>query len=842
MKRAVIFLIIIQILLVSAFASSVGTEIDGYSITVAEGTTFTHSVRYSEQTGVGKQTENYLVYQPNESVKPLITYGDYVFGSGKTSEEIENLISAGKYPVAGANADFFSFQTGVPMSDLIIDGKIISKDGTSQYGIGFTEDGAAFISEFSIFASMVKEDGTEALVYNINKYRQPYAIYMMTDRFAAETKNTSIGVDVILSVTEGDMILGTEMTAVVESVTENRGSIPIPEGKIVLTVDNDAPKEFYEALANLESGEKVTFKFGVLGDERWEDVKLGMGSIGGMLISDGKINPDLEKGAAPRTAVGITEDGKIVLYTIDGRQSGHSYGLQLSSLAKRMKELGCTDAINLDGGGSTTFVATLPGHSSEILNRPSDGNERNVSTYFLFENIKKPTGKAARLFIYPRTSYVLTGASVQLDTKAVDENYYAADLPGEVTYSVEDGKKSTVTKSGLFTAGDDGQVKVTAECGGITTDIYITCVESPTDIHVSNAETGKRVSEITVKRGESINLAVKAFAGYNELICNEKHFEWTVEGDNGEINGSTFTGADTFGKESVIKVTAGEKTVSIQVSLVKNEKDNEDGARFNIDAEISDDVLKGTLSCENDAYAKSVKVYADGKQIQAKLKNNVFSATIPKNTHKITVYAISKEGYTDVKYIYTDLAEGLINPFSDTEENWAKDILSFMYEKNIISGENTDKGLWFRPQKEMTRAEFAVMCSNYLDIDLTEFAGKKMPFDDSESIPKWAESQLKALYYMDILKGRADGESILADPNSTITRAEAATLISRLMPEGMRKTEITATDKSDIPSWALDAMESLVATGVMNGYTDGTIKPMGKLTKAEAAKLFYSIM
>ena len=842
MKKIIIFILIIQIISVTAFASAIGTETDGYTLPIAKGTTFTHSVRYSDQSGVGKQTENYLIYQPNESVKPLITYGDYIYGSGRTSKEIANLVAAGKNPVAGTNADFFSLQTGVPMSDLIIDGKIITKDGTTQYGIGFTEDGSSFISEFSIFTSMVKEDGTETFVYNINKYRQPHAIYMMTDKFADETKNTSIGVDVVLSVVKGDMILGTEMTAVVDSMTENDGSIAIPEGKIVLTVDNNAPTEFYEALASLVPGEKVTFKFGVIGDARWKEVKLGMGAIGGMLISDGEINPDLEKGVAPRTAIGITENGEIVLYTIDGRQSGYSYGLQLKSLAKRMKELGCTDAINLDGGGSTTFVATLPGQKTEILNRPSDGKERNVSTYFLFENTEKPTGKAKELFIYPRTSYVLTGASVQLDTKAVDENYFAADLPGEVTYLVEDGKNSEITQSGLFTALDSGQVKVSAQSGGLSADIYITCLETPTDIHVINADTGKTLPQITLKRGEKINIAAKAFGGYNELISNDSLFEWSFEGEAGEFVNGTLTGANSFEKKGTLKVTAGEKTVLVPVNLVKNGKETEEGLRFNIDAEFSDNILKGTLSSEYDAPAESVTVYADGKIISAELKDNSFTVALPENTHKITIYAMTDEGYTDVKYIFVDNVTGRENPFSDTDKNWAKDILSFMYEKNIISGEDTDTGLLFRPQKEMTRAEFAVMCSNYLGIDLNKYEDKDMPFSDAENIPTWAVAQLKALYYMDILKGRVDGKNIVADPSSTITRAEAATLISRFMPDGMRKTDVVATDKTDIPSWATQAIETLVATGAMQGYTDGSIKPMGKLTKAEAAKLFYSIM
>ena len=192
-KKISLLLIFIYCFSVVSFASVVGTEIDGYSVQIAKGTTFTHKVSYSDQSGVGKQTENYFIYQPNDSVKPLVSYGKYLYGSSKTSAEADSLAQQGRYPVAGTNADFFSFKTGVPMSDLIIDGRIISKDGTAQWGLGFMDDGSAFVSQFSIFSSMVKEDGSETLLYNINKYRQPYALYLMTDEFSSETRNETDG-------------------------------------------------------------------------------------------------------------------------------------------------------------------------------------------------------------------------------------------------------------------------------------------------------------------------------------------------------------------------------------------------------------------------------------------------------------------------------------------------------------------------------------------------------------------------------------------------------------------------------------------------------------------------
>jgi len=79
-------------------------------------------------------------------------------------------------------------------------------------------------------------------------------------------------------------------------------------------------------------------------------------------------------GRAPRTAIGITADHRLFLVTVDGRQPHHSIGMTLWELAQFMVQLGCQEAVNLDGGGSTTFVVR-----GRVVNRPSDGRERPIS-------------------------------------------------------------------------------------------------------------------------------------------------------------------------------------------------------------------------------------------------------------------------------------------------------------------------------------------------------------------------------------------------------------------------------------------------------------------------------
>lgn len=83
----------------------------------------------------------------------------------------------------------------------------------------------------------------------------------------------------------------------------------------------------------------------------------------------------------PRTVVGIDRDGtQLTILIVDGRRFGVSVGMTGAELADEMKNLGCWDAINLDGGGSTTLVMRNPDNGElVVLNQPSDGSERPVS-------------------------------------------------------------------------------------------------------------------------------------------------------------------------------------------------------------------------------------------------------------------------------------------------------------------------------------------------------------------------------------------------------------------------------------------------------------------------------
>lgn len=94
------------------------------------------------------------------------------------------------------------------------------------------------------------------------------------------------------------------------------------------------------------------------------------------LLENGRNNGHMGR-RHPRTAVGITKDGRyLILMVIDGRLPGYSEGTTKAETAEWMRRLGAYHALNLDGGGSSTLVVEGRDGRPGVANRPSDGRER----------------------------------------------------------------------------------------------------------------------------------------------------------------------------------------------------------------------------------------------------------------------------------------------------------------------------------------------------------------------------------------------------------------------------------------------------------------------------------
>lgn len=747
----------------AANADVLGTQSGGWSTYMGADTYF-HNVQFTSDS-VGKQSEYYVEYTPNSEAVPIVVNGKSIWGTRNIKQAEQYMEENGLRPLIGINADYFSFKTGIPMGYTIIDGEIASKEYGGQDAVGFRADGTGFIRWLDIQTTL--SNGSEAIdIMYINKWCQAGfdPVYLLNDRFGTTTKTESECIFVMCTPKEGRLHIGEQMTVTVDDIFIYNGSIEIPEGKMIFVMDTSGQPELYDFLSRCYKGQELTVSNEAVGDDgTWASAENAVSTVGGRLVSGGVPNTAFEAGSAPRTAVGIKADGNIIFYTLDGRQTGHSYGAQLKTLAERMIELGCTDAINLDGGGSTTISAFFPGKdASMVVNSPSDGYLRSVANFIFLKDNRGRTNIPwiVNLKDSGNRNY-LSGMSTKIEIESIyDTGNYRMEEPYNVKFRLETDTDSEIDADGNLSLRGTGDVNVVfyGDEGDVTSLMY-GVYENPEEIKVYNTADWKEVTEINTEADEELQLSLSAASYLNntELLSEEGMYKWEVEGDIGTItDGGIFTLAKTENADGKIKVTTGSVTREIPVHI---------------------------------------------------------------------------SSYPQVP-----------SPFADTDTHWARDIIAEMTANGIISGQEENGQMMFKPDNNMTRAEFASMISNYMGLDGVDCESTALDFNDADTIPQWAVPAVKAVYGEGIILGRVnDDKTVDFAPYDNITRAEAMTILGRIINEGETAGSLPFADAGAVPEWAQGGMKKLYSLGIISGYEDNTILPNNNIRRAEAVTMLYKI-
>lgn len=272
--------------------------------------------------------------------------------------------------------------------------------------------------------------------------------------------------------------------------------------------------------------------------------------------------------SAPRSVVGITADGKVVIMENDGRQS-ISAGMGMYECAEVMLDLGCTYACNCDGGGSSTFLSKRPGASLECVNSPSDGSLRETTNGILFVSTAPSDGEFAIAHISSEDEYYTPNSTVTFSAIGTDLSGTEVDIPDDVVWSIAEEGMGTIEDGVFVSNGTPGTVTAQMEYNGQ--------VVGSASIQIVVPEIGFTTSKFTVKYGTEANLTLVATTnnGINEVVLNDNDYTITVSNPAlGTINGNVFTAATEATapavKEGTLTVTLNcdpTKTGTAQVAI-----------------------------------------------------------------------------------------------------------------------------------------------------------------------------------------------------------------------------------------------------------------------------------
>ena len=250
--------------------------------------------------------------------------------------------------IVAINGGYFKPQTGVPLGTLMIDKKIYTGPIYDRVAMGI------FDNEYEMARIKLKANiSTNIGDLKIDNVNQPRMLSTHTIVYTPEWGKT----------TPTTPKYGSQLVVVDNKIIKvTQSSCEIPENGFVVIGPS-------KKIDTIKLAKHCELRLKTSPD--WKDVNHII-SGGPYLVKNNEIFVDMTEqklsaigGRNPRTAIGYTKDNNLILLTADGRE-GSSIGLTLVELAQLMKEYGCVNAMNLDGGGSTVMYV-----KGNVVNKPA---------------------------------------------------------------------------------------------------------------------------------------------------------------------------------------------------------------------------------------------------------------------------------------------------------------------------------------------------------------------------------------------------------------------------------------------------------------------------------------
>ena len=752
--------------------------------TLTDGLTYRNTVTVNNSSRIESFS---LELEPDSQVQPImIQASGTVYGAATINRAVTQAQEMGYHVLGAINTDFFSTSSGVPIGIVIEDGVYKSsaegRPAVLIAGEDEDEEEISLLESPQVKMTLTNQrTGQSISPHHLNKLRsESGGLYVLNRDFSTvSTRTSTSGWYVRMKLVEGDpndplgiwgsadgsdtlLTVNSTLTLEVTELLRTDQATTIGEDEYILTAADASG--YLDTYNSFQVGDTITLTTScedeALSQARWA------GGVGDVMVQDGRITDSTDweyvnNGRAPRSALGVREDGTLVLYAVDGRQSGYSMGLSQMDLAEEMLARGCVWAVNLDGGGSTAMSVWLPGQSGvAIVNSPSDGRARSCATYLLLVTDREGDGEPDRLAMAEDGLVVLTGSSVTLpDTLVLDDGLNILDE--EISdLSNESREDLGEIEDGVYTAGDRaGTDTLLLESRDLrvegTAEIHV--VDTLTSLTISQEGSTAALSSLSIKPEESVQLTVTGSYWGRTALRGWNSVTWTVEGDVGTVDENGLFTASSSGGTGSITATAGGLSQTIQIAP----------------SYVHQDVTE-----DHWAYQAVEYCYANG--IVGGITSTEFGRdqSIRRGDFMLMLYNAVGSPEVSTGCTFTDVSQ---SDYYYTALSWAQ-------EAGLASG--TGDGA-FSPGASITREQAFTILRLALPL-----LGKDCPdaslsvldqFADKDTIAEYARGNIATLVAQGLVSGKGTG----VDPRGSLTRAEMAVLLYGA---------ITFTPVQDVPT------------------------------------------
>lgn len=490
--------------------------------------------------------------------------------------------------IAGVNGDFFYM--GDPTytyGTLIKDGNIITTPLPYSYGyptVSKLLDGSVNISVWNPKITLYAADSTEFDIIVLNKTSSmEWGATVLTK----DWNKTSPGY------TNKDIVEVVVDNNIVTEVRRNQPSTIIPQDGYVIASSNATTME--QLQNSFRPGQPVSLNIEL--DFSPDKVDWSYGALN-YLVKDGKLNDvsDEVLGSNPRTAIGFNKDNtEMIMVTIDGRNKNYT-GVKQTELAEIMVSLGAYNAVNMDGGGSTTMgIDFLKNSNVTVVNIPSDGRERKIASGVGVFNTSPESNTVDKIEIIPEFASIFNNTETNLQLKFYNEYYTPLNVKAsDVKYSVTPSGAGKVVNN-VFFPSRPGKATITASVDKAVGEVQINVLDKAVALKFD-----EEMLVMGFEEKHEMGSVIGVDKDGNSAYIPSKYLSYTYRNRVGKIENGVFTSGDVS-NTGAITATFDDAVKNIIVKVgyrfkTLNRFEDLNGLKLNLYPEGSD----GSISISKD--------------------------------------------------------------------------------------------------------------------------------------------------------------------------------------------------------------------------------------------------
>ncbi|WP_050616480.1 phosphodiester glycosidase family protein [Bacillus testis] len=548
---------------------------------LAKTVTLTPGVQWdSNQSVVAKKNQfiNMLQLNMNDPYTSVEIGMSPVLEQKNTVTALSKLHTRENHHVVGAvNASIYHVTSGIPAYLLAVDHKIVNlgrdfEPSNSFMSVpaafGVMKDNTAKIGRFNITIS-ASYNNQSMKVDSFNNIREDHALNLYTSSYKEDyTKTNPYGHEIVVTglnkKIDKEASFGETVTGKISAIRSygTKSSAKIPKDGFVLSASGTKA----DALKNMKVGDSISVTVDI--DQQWKDAKFILAN-GPLLVQNGKANMTIAYNSGKalqrtsRTAIAIDKTGKkVFMVTVDSKKKGKSEGMTMQEFANYLVSKGAYQAINMDGGGSTTMAARIPGDRyASLVNWPADGSQRRISN--TLEVISSaPYSEPVKITVAQNgESNLLAGSSTSFTVTSALDAYnnltQASFIKPE--YSVEGNIGRMEGNTFIAERSGSGYVVITSGKA---------VVKKPISVEAQPANMSANVASLQIANGKTQKMSVTAYGKNGKAMqYSPSALTWSVTGNIGTIQADgTFTASATDATGSIIADINGKK-LSIPVTV-----------------------------------------------------------------------------------------------------------------------------------------------------------------------------------------------------------------------------------------------------------------------------------